>query len=302
MRHDQDLCGHLFRGGGGSQFVWLNIPGIIYQDTGSEEWYQRAIEKHGYTHAIPYIYNLNRSDEESSFWEARKSLESLKQLQEADPYNFNAQYMGSPTAKGTGIIRDEWWGSYDRATFDYNEITRTFIVADTASTTKSYSDYSVLMHVGVTFDNKLIVLDMDIGKFETPVLKERMKEFWRKHNVFDPNYPRMLPWNFYCEDRSSGHYLIQHIAAEGGFQLTPVPRDKTHGDKVARFLNTVPYFSQGRILFPTEHEHLGHAKREILSYTNLGSGSGHDDVVDVIADAVAIAFGATTLMDYGSWL
>lgn len=300
--HDQDLCGHLFRGGGGSKFVWLNIPGIVRKDTGSEAWYQREIDKQGYTHAVPYIYDLGREEEESSFWEARKSLESLKQLEAADPYNFNAQYMGSPTAKGTGIVQEDWWKSYDRNEFDYNLITRTFIVADTASTNKTYSDYSVLLYCGVGSDNKLYVLDMDIGKFEVPELKNRMGMFWRKHNEFNPTYPRLLPWNFYCEDKSSGQYLIQHIAAEGGFQLTPIPRDKTHGDKIARFLNTVPYFAQGRIVFPSEHEHLNHARRELMSYTNLGSGSGHDDVVDAISDAVAIAFSATTQMDYGSWL
>ncbi len=292
----------MFRGGGGSKFVWLNIPGLVKPETGSQEWYDAEINKHAYTHAIPFTYDLGRTEPESSFWEARKSLESLKQLEEADPYNFNAQYMGSPTAKGTGIVHDDWWVSYDRDDFDYSIIARSFIVADTASTTRSYSDYSVLMKVGVSEDNKLYILDMDIGKWETPVLKDRMAAFWRKHNEYDPTYPRLLPWNFYCENKSSGHYLIQQIAADGGFQLTPVPRDKTSGDKVARFLNTVPYFSQGRILFPSEHEHLGHAKREVLSYTNLGSGSGHDDVVDCISDSVAIAFGATTQMDYGNWL
>lgn len=299
--HDQDLCGHLFRGGGGSEFIWLNIAGIVRKDTGSAEWYQRDIDKYGYTHAIPYLYNLKREEEESSFWELRKSLDTLKKLEEADPYNFNAQYMGSPTAKGTGIIQEEWWQSYDVNDFDPSIITRTFIVADTASTTQTYSDYSVLFYVGMGSDNKLYVLDMDIGKWNTPELKVRMVNFWKKHNTYNPNYPNLLPWNFYCEDKSSGHYLIQDIAAAGNFQLTPIPRDRNKGDKLARFLTTVPYFSQGRILFPNMHEHLNHARREITSYTNLGSGSGHDDCVDNISDCIAIAYGASHFMDYGNW-
>lgn len=282
--------------------MWLNIPGIITPETGSAEWYQKEVDKYGYTHAVPYVYDLKRTHAESSFWEARKSLDSLKALQQADPYNFQSQYMGSPTAKGTGIIQDDWWLSYNKEDFDYSIIQRTFIVADTASTTKSYSDYSVLLYCGVGNDNKLYILDLDIGKWETPELKKRMIDFWKKHNTYNFEFPRLLPWNFYCEDKSSGHYLIQNIAVDGGFQLTPIPRDKTQGDKLARFLNTVPYFAQGRIVFPSEHEHLPHAKRELTSYTNLGSGSGHDDVVDTISDAVAIAFSATTSMDYGSWL
>lgn len=300
--HDQDLCGHLFRGGSGARFKWLNIPALITPETGSKKFYDTLIAKHAYTHADPYLYDLGREEAESSFWEARKSLQSLKDLQLADPYNFQSQYMGDPTAKGTGIIQDEWFRVFDPNTFDYNKIMRTFIVADTASTTKSYSDYSVLFYVGVGDDNNLYVLDIDLGKWGVVDLKQHMIDFWNKHNEFDIQYPRLLPWNFYCEDKSSGHYLIQDIGETGKFNLTPIPRDKTAGDKLARFLNCVPYFSQGRVLFPDGHIHLPHVRRELCSMTNLGSGTGHDDCCDVTTDACGIAFGSHTFMDYSSWL
>lgn len=297
--HDEDLVGYLLRGNSTDSYDWLNIPAIVTPETGSEDWYKKIIDKQAYTHAKPITYNLNRKQDKSALWSARKNLDSLEAMEKATPYTFNSQYMGDPSAKGSGIIQDEWWTEYEE--LDKSTIKRTFMTADTASTTKTYSDYSVICYWGITKDKKLILIDVVIGKWETPELAKVIKEFWEKHKKLDMKFPKMMPRALFMEDKSSGQFLNQQFAREGKINLKPVPRDKSGNDKIARFMNTAPYFAQGRILVPANHKHSAHISREVLSMTGRGSGTDHDDVCDNFSDAVVIAFDGNA-MDYGTWV
>lgn len=299
--HDSDLVGYLLRGGSSDKYHYLNIPAIVEKDTGSAEYYDRIIKKQGYTHAIPITYDLKRGEGQSALWPSRKSLESLLAMQKANPYTYNSQYAGDPTANGTGLIKEEWWQEYDPATFDRSKIVRSFITADTASTAKEYSDYSVLKHWGVTKERDVICLDIMLGKFETPELKTAIIDFWNKCNTFDSRWPCCIPRALYMEDKSSGQFLNQQFVRDGNIRLMPVPRDKSGGDKVARFLNTVPYFSTGKVWFPAGHKHIDHVKRELLGMTSLGSGTGHDDCCDNVSDMVAIEFSGNNA-NYANWV
>ncbi|WJN63991.1 terminase large subunit [Erwinia phage Fougasse] len=299
--HDSDLVGYLLRGGSSDKYHYLNIPAIVEKDTGSKEYYDKLIKQQNYSHAIPILYNLNRKEEKSALWPSRKSLESLEAMQKANPYTYNSQYAGNPTANGVGLVKEEWWKEYDPNTFDRSRIVRSFITADTASTAKEYSDYSVLKHWGVTKERDVYCLDIMLGKFETPELKTAIIGFWEKTNIFDSRWPCCIPRALYMEDKSSGQFLNQQFVRDGNIRLMPVPRDKSGGDKVARFLNTIPYFSTGKIYFPAGHEHIDHVKREILGMTSLGSGTGHDDCCDNVSDMVAIEFSGNNA-NYSAWV
>ena len=299
--HDSDLVGYLLRGGSSDKYHYLNIPAIVEKDTGSKEYYDKLIKQQNYSHAIPILYNLNRKEEKSALWPSRKSLESLEAMQKANPYTYNSQYAGNPTANGVGLVKEEWWKEYDPNTFDRSKIVRSFITADTASTAKEYSDYSVLKHWGVTKERDVYCLDIMLGKFETPELKTAIIGFWEKTNIFDSRWPCCIPRALYMEDKSSGQFLNQQFVRDGNIRLMPVPRDKSGGDKVARFLNTIPYFSTGKIYFPAGHEHIDHVKREILGMTSLGSGTGHDDCCDNVSDMVAIEFSGNNA-NYSAWV
>lgn len=298
--HDEDLVGHILRGGSSDRYVWLNIPGILTAECGSKKWYNTIISKQAYTHAEPFLYELPREEYPSALWPSRKSLESLLSMKEATPYTFNSQYLGDPTAKGTGLVSDEWWCEY--AEIDKKSIKRAFMTADTASTSKDYSDYSVMCYWGVDDISRLWLLDVELGKWETPELRLQMIAFWKKHTEdFDLAYPMLLPTAMYLEDKSSGQFLNQQFTRDGAMRVLPVPKDKSSGDKVARFLNTVPYWAQQRILMPSEHKHKSHIQREVLNMTGLGSGTGHDDFVDNVSDAVAVAF-STPTANYDAWM
>ena len=303
--HANDLCGYLMKGGSNDVFDWLNIPGLIRKETGSAEWYQAEIDKMGYTHVKPILYNLDRADDEydeegdSSFWKIRKTVETLKGLRDKDAYTFHSQYMGSPVGKGTSALNETDIVSYnDIDDFKYRYA---FITADTASTTQSYSDPSVAIYWGVTVCNKLVCLDIIVDKWEIPELIVAMREFWRKHNVFDINRPALLPRGFYMEDKSSGLHLNQQFLRDGTVTVKPVPRDGTaNNDKFSRFMNAIPYFKQSRVILPKHHKHYNYMRRELLGISEQGSQTGNDDVIDNCSDAVAIAFAGQN-MNYEAW-
>lgn len=314
--HADDLCGYLMKGNTNDHFAWLSIPGIISKEgvdekgkfkprTGSAEWYQEQIDRFGYTNVTPILYDLNRPDEDydeegdSSFWAIRKSIATLKGLREKDPYTFYSQYMGMPIGKGTQALQAS--DLYTYLEVETNLIRYTFITADTAATTKTYSDFSVACYWGVTKNNELLLLDIVIGKWEVPDLIVEMRNFWNKHNVFNPSAPTMKPTAFYMEDKSSGLFLNQQFLKDGTVNVRPVPRDGVaSNDKFTRFLNTIPYFNSGRIRIPKNHEHTEYIKRELLGQSEFGSSTGHDDVADNFSDAVAIAF-AEQQMNYEAW-
>lgn len=300
--HDQDLVGYLLRGGSSDKYHYLNIPAIIEPGVGGADWYDKLIKKQNYTHAIPILYDLKRGPGESALWPARKSLASLHAMKKANPYTYNSQYAGDPSAQGIGLIKEDWWREYDEESFDRKRVIRSFITADTASTDKEYSDYSVFIHWGITKERDAYALDIMLGKFEVPELKKAAVEFWKKCTKLDMRWPSCIPRAMHMEDKSAGQFLNQQFIKDGTVRVQPVPRDGTNvNNKVTRFMNAVPYYAQGRIFFPSNHEHTPHCKREILGFTSLGSGTGHDDVVDNVSDLVAIEFSGMSA-NYDAWM
>lgn len=293
--HPDDLCGFLMKGGTVDVFDWLNIPGLIRKETGSQEWYDHEIDKMGYTNVRPVLYQLDRDDSlydeegDSSFWPARKNIVSLKGLRDTDPYTFYSQYMGSPVGRGSVVLTEEDVGTY--YSLDDFKIRYTFITADTASTAKTYSDPTVAIHWAVTACKKLLVLDAKVGKWNVPTLIKEMRSYWKEKNVFDINYPTMKPTGFFMEDKSSGLFLNQQFLEDGTVTVKPVPRDGTTGnDKFSRFMNAIPYFQQGRILLPKQHKHTPYMRRELLGMSELGNATGHDDFCDNCSDAAAVVW------------
>ena len=311
--HADDLCGYLMKGGSSDTYEWLNIPGIITPDTGSQAWYDKQIETYGYTHVTPILYSLPESDcrkyEEkffnnklqpvSSFWSIRKTADTLLGLCEKDPYTFFSQYMGEPIGKGKAAMNSDYIRTYE--SLDEFKMRYTFLTSDTASTTATYSDYTVACLWGLSHCNKLVLMDVIIDKWEVPDLIPAIRDFWRKHNVFNPHKPSWKPRGFYIEDKSSGLFLNQQFLKDGTVNVKPVPRDGTaNNDKFSRFLNTIPYFKAGQIVLPRNNEHYPYMLRELLGQSELGSATGHDDFADNVSDAVAVAF-AQAQMTYESW-
>lgn len=311
--HADDLCGFLMKGGSSDHYEWLNIPGIITEETGSKEWYDKQIEEYGYTHVKPIYYNLPESEHRkyeelefegkvqrvSSFWAVRKTASTLLGMKEKDSYTFYSQYMGMPIGKGKAPMSMDYIKTYQD--IDEYRIRYTFMTADTASTTQTYSDYTVACLWGVTACKKLVLMDIIIDKWEIPELIPAIRDFWREKNVFDRMRPTWKPKAFYIEDKSSGLHLNQQFLKDGTVTVRPVPRDGTSlNDKFSRFMNTIPYFKAGQIVIPRNHIHYSYIIRELLGQSELGSATGHDDVADNFSDAVAVTYNGSH-SSYESW-
>jgi predicted phage terminase large subunit-like protein len=315
--HADDLCGFLMKGGSSDTFDWLNIPGVITPETGSKEWYDKQISQYGYTSVKPIEYHLPESEYRhyekhmfegveqlvSSFWSVRKKISTLLGLLLKDAYTFYSQYMGMPIGKGKSALKDAnihtYKGTY--ADLDKRKIRYTFLTADTASTTKTYSDPSVACHWGLLRSGELILLDVIIDKWEVPELIIAMRKFWKDCNKVDTNHPRLRPRGFYIEDKASGLFLNQQFTKDKTVRVKPVPRDGNAGnDKFSRFMNTIPYFEAGKILLPEDHEHFEYMKRELLGQSEYGSATGHDDFADNVSDATVIVYSAGS-MNYEDW-
>ena len=304
--HNDDLCGYLMKGGTSDIFDWLNIPGLIRKETGSKSWYDEIISRQGFTHVRPILYDLERPDSafdeegDSSFWAIRKNVKTLKGLREKDAYTFYSQYMGEPVGRGAAAIDDSMIGYYTAGDFP---IAFTFLTADTASTSETYSDYTCAVHWGVTkcAKPKLIVLDVIKGKWEVPELIVEIRNFWSLKNVFDMHNPTMKPSGFYIEDKSSGLFLNQQFLRDNTVNVKPVPRDGTSANKkFTRFMNAIPYFQEGRILLPRDHKHTQYMRLELIGQSDQGNSTGHDDFVDNCSDAAAVAYSGNR-MSYEDW-
>lgn len=262
--HEDDMTGYLLKGGTGEKWHHLCLPCEITDETKQYNYAE-------YPFGIPVEYDLPNG----ALWPFKHTIEDLEAMREADPYTTAAQYDQSPSPLGGGIFKDTWWTYYDPSVlpeFEYRIIT-----ADTAQKTGQHNDYSVFGAWGV-YDNKLYLLDILRGKWESPELKDAAKDFYAKHS--HSTAPRGRLRAIYIEDKVSGTDLIQNLKRE--MPIIDVQRDK---DKVTRALDTVPYLTTGRVLLPENAHFLSDFKSEMRKFTPLMTHD-HDDQVDVFMDAV----------------
>ena len=303
--HPDDLAGFVLRGNTSDTYDWLNIPGLITKEAGSEEWYNKLIEKNQYK-CRPITYDLGRPDEAydengySSFWDRRKSVKDLVGLKEIDPYTFYSQYMGDPRSRGETSLDAEDIARFRLTDEVRASVVSSFVTADTASTSKTYSDYTVLVHWGVTDEDNLILIDFLREKMETPKLVREVRGYWKRVSKYNSRFPALTPTTMYMEDKSSGLFLNQQFQEDGTVPVMPVPRDGTNSnDKFTRYLAALPYISAGNVQIPAGPEYAP-LVRELVGMTEYGNETGHDDFVDNVSDAVVVAFGEGRI-DYSKW-
>lgn len=262
--HEDDPTGFLLRGGTGEKWHHLILPSEIKED---------YVYPKEYKYGIEIKHNLA----EGALWEYKHTLEMLKVMRDSDPYTTAAQYDQKPTPLGGGIFKDSWWKYYNTEVlpqFKYR-----FITADTAQKDKEANDYSVFGCFGVC-DDKVYLLDIIRGKWESPELKIVFKDFWDKHKNLTATSGRMRA--LYVEDKVSGTDLIQNLQKE--MPIIAVQRNKS---KVTRAMDTVPYVTTGRVLLPESAIWLSDFKDEIRKFTPLMTHK-HDDQVDMFMDGVEI--------------
>ena len=253
--HSDDFVGHLLTGGTGEKWHHLNLPVLINNsDDYPPEW----------THGIPIDHGLP----DGPLWEDKHDADEIEILK-ADAYTFASQYMQRPVSiEGALFNMDgfKWWT-------ELPPIQWYSIYADTAQKTGERNDFSVIQLWGKAADG-IYLVDQIRGKWEAPQLDDMAMAFWIKHKG---KHVR----GFNVEDKASGTGLIQSLRKKG-IPVVGIPRDR---DKYTRGLDAAPWVATGMVNLPADEEYTVALRAELQMFDGLGTG--HDDQVDPLMDAIA---------------
>lgn len=261
--HDDDFAGYLLKGGSGDVWDHLDLPVII--EPGME--YPAA-----WTHGRPIEHGLP----EGPLWEEKHTLEEIEIIK-ADAYTYNSQYAQRPSSVEGALFNMD--GFREWTTLPELEWTRVY--ADTAMKTGERNDYSVFQLWGKAKVGGIYLINQIRGKWTAPQLERNARVFWA--GCIAGGYQ---PRGMLVEDKSSGTGLIQSLSMpQKGKALIPVSGIQRDKDKYTRGLDAAPWINLGHVYLPAEASFLYGLKSELQSFDGLGTG--HDDQVDPLMDAIA---------------
>lgn len=249
--HEDDPAGHAVAGDFATGFEHLEIQGI--QDEGTPD--------------------------ERSYWEAKDSLASIRDLRERDPYTFSAQVQQRPTPPGGAMIKTDWIQHYASPPDALHTL---LFVMDTALKTGERNDYSVLSLWG--FDGAgVYLLDVARDKWEAPDLLTAAAAFLARHRPRRPS-PRKVR-GVLIEDKASGTGLIQSLRRDEALRDMPIIPVQRSTDKVSRVNDVLPFIRAGRLFVPESALWLTAYLGELAAFSPAMTHK-HDDQVDVTVDAL----------------
>lgn len=275
--HTQDSTWFMTSGGMGIDFDVVKIPALVTEEYVNElpDWIREQFEKD----VLSSEFVERDGVRYYSYFPQKESVHDLMAMWDSDPYTFLSQYQQEPVALGGNLINVDWFVRLDEnnrppVKYDYR-----FITADTALTTKSYSDYSVFMLWGIK-DRKAYVLDMVRGKYESPELEKTLVEFEAKHRA--NNKTDGILRKIIIEKKASGIGLIQSASRT---MRTPIEPYIPDADKLTRVMSALPQVKAGNVFLPQEAPWLNSFLSEFAAFTADGTHK-HDDIVDTFTMGV----------------
>ncbi len=244
--HEGDLAGVLLEQGG---WTHLDLPAI------AEEPVTIDLGKRGGI----------RREEGHLLHPARLPRSLLEQRRvEQGSYVFAAQYQQRPAPLGGGIVKWEWFHTYDTPP---EKVAGDRIVQswDTASKASEANDYSVCT-TWLVRGEQAWLLDVFRARLEFPELHRkisRQARRWKANMVL-------------IEEAGSGIQLLQDFRHTEGITVKGViPKD----DKATRLLSVSHMIEGGNITVPASAPWLATFQREITLFPN----GKHDDQVDSVS-------------------
>ena len=272
--HGDDFAGHLLTGGTGDMWHHLDLPVVINNAADyPKEW----------THGIQIEHDLS----DGPLWPEKHSADEIEILK-ADSYTFASQYMQRPVSI-EGALFDmagfQWWS--ELPPIEYYQM-----YADTAQKTGERNDFSVIQLWGKA-ESGIYLIDQVRGKWEAPELEQMARTFWAKHRS-------KAPRGLNVEDKSSGTGLIQSLKRAGsdGSAGIPVSGIQRNKDKFTRGLDAAPWISSGMVYLPKNADFTEALRYELQTFDGLGTG--HDDQVDPLMDAISEILAGSTFSYEGA--
>lgn len=206
----------------------------------------------------------------------QKSLEFLRNREKLSiEQSWLSLYQGTPVADGGNLIKDSWWGWWEKTTVAFEF---TFAVADTAQKKNNWNDWTVFQFWGFGVDKKIYLLDQFRDRVKAPDLRRESEIFYIKCEKDTRGVFR----GFCIEDKSSGVGLIQELE-EKQFKVFAVPRAK---DKITRAYDTGPEIKAGKVVLNASVSDVGIIKNEAKEFPN----GAFDDTFDCTMTAIEVAF------------
>lgn len=220
-----------------------------------------------------------------SIWPERFTTEALLKIQKEQPGFFAAQYMQNPIIEGGNIFKDYMFVRGPVPShYDY-----TFITCDTASTSKTTSDYTAASFWGVHSSGdgskQLYLLDVLWDKIDAAQAEQYLVPFIKKHA--HENYIGAL-----IEPKGHGIYLNQRMPMYNVPMQSPDKIDEFFKDrrldKVARANIAIPNLVSNPIAVdPSISDELfDKLKQELMAFPD----GEHDDFTDTLIDAVKFCY------------
>lgn len=223
-----------------------------------------------------------------ALWPEKFDAEYLRDVRRTNQYWFAAQYQGQPHIDGGGLFTKStfrYWAPVDQGRvyalqddsgqLEYipaQECT-VFQTMDTAATTKTSSDYSVIATWAATKDRRLILIGLRRRRVESP---DQLK--WVKESYLADKAKYIL-----IENKTFGLSLIQSIQRANSYgPHIAVRPSKIDGDHFTRAIPAAEFVREGRVYFPRYADFLGAFEHELEMFPN----GTHDDQVDVLSIAV----------------
>jgi predicted phage terminase large subunit-like protein len=226
---------------------------------------------------------------------SKHTVEMLLEMKKRDVYTFSSQMQQQPLPPGGGI--------FDKADFRVLDmepkIISTFITADTAATTKDYSDYTVFSFWGVY---KIEHRGIDTGLFglhwidcrdlkcEPKDLEDEFFDFYAtcmRHSV--------KPQTAAIERASTGVTLCSILKGTPGLRIIDIVRTKEGGSKTARFLECQPFVASNQVSFTAGARHMEKCINHMGKITANNSHM-HDDIADTLQSAIQVTLIEGTLL------
>lgn len=264
--HGVDFVGHLLTGGTGEIWDHLDLPVLIdHTAEYPKEW----------THGRPIKHDLP----EGPLWPEKQSLAEIEILR-ADAYTFASQYMQRPVSI-EGALFDmsglKWYVEGELPEVEYYRM-----YGDTAQKTGERNDFSVIELWAKFKGGGAGLIDLVRGKWEAPELEKNALAFWEKHKG-------KVVRGLKVEDKVSGTGLIQSLKRQG----IPVEGIQRNRDKYTRGLDAAPWVATGQVWLPKNAAFTEALRYELQTFDGLGTG--FDDQVDPLMDAIADMLGGYTL-------
>ncbi len=183
-------------------------------------------------------------------------------------YGWSGQMQQSPSPVGGGLIKKEWIRFYEERPKYFD---KTIVVADLAFKDTAKSDfvsYQCWGKLGIYY----YLIDLVRGRWNYGKSKEYFKVFCDKHPTASLKY---------VEDKANGPALISELKKEiRNLIAWPEKKEFKTMSKVERVTMCQPLYESGLVLLPRNIELTTEFVNETLGFTENGSTTGNDDMVD----------------------